>query len=80
MENKDEGNENKIVLGDFISTMDKMERYGGNKTQTCYRCYCYYSLNVYNALRIYGERSTQILLSSPPIIAHFARIQDRQGL
>ena len=34
MENKNEGNENKIILGDFNCTMDKMDRYGGNKTQT----------------------------------------------
>ena len=33
-ENKNEGNENKIILGDFNSTMDKMDRYGGKKTQT----------------------------------------------
>ena len=29
MENKNEGNENKIILGDFNCTMDKMDRYGG---------------------------------------------------
>ena len=28
MENKNEGNENKIILGDFNCTMDKMDRYG----------------------------------------------------
>ena len=28
MENKNEGNENKIILGDFNCTMDKMERDG----------------------------------------------------
>ena len=33
MENKNERNENKIILGDFNCTMDKMDRYGGNKTQ-----------------------------------------------
>ena len=33
MENKSEGNENKIILGDFSCTMDNMDRYGGNKTQ-----------------------------------------------
>ena len=32
MENKNEGNENKIILGDFNCSMDKMDRYGGNKT------------------------------------------------
>ena len=33
MENKNKGNENKIIIGDFNFTMDKMERDGGNKTQ-----------------------------------------------
>ena len=33
MENKNMGNENKIIIGDFNFTMDKMERDGGNKTQ-----------------------------------------------
>ena len=32
MENKCEGNENKIILGDFNITMDKMDRDGRNKT------------------------------------------------
>ena len=31
MENKNERNENKIILGDFSCTMDKMNKYGGNK-------------------------------------------------
>ena len=31
MENKNEGNENKIILGDFNCTTDKMERDGRNK-------------------------------------------------
>ena len=38
MENKCEGNENKIILGDFNITMDKMDRDGGNKIQRLYRC------------------------------------------
>ena len=38
MENKCEGNENKIILGDFNITMDKMDRDSGNKTQRLYRC------------------------------------------
>ena len=32
MENKNEGNKEKIVLADFNCTMDKMERDGRNKT------------------------------------------------
>ena len=37
MENKCEGKENKIILGDFNITMYKMDRDGGNKTQRLYR-------------------------------------------
>ena len=32
MENKCEGNENKIIPGDFNITMEKMDRDGGNET------------------------------------------------
>ena len=38
MENKCEGNENKIILGDFNIPMEKKDRDGGNKTQRLYRC------------------------------------------
>ena len=60
MENKNEGNENKIILGDFNCTMDKMDRYGGNKTQRLYGCCSNYALIVDNGLRIYGEVRNQI--------------------
>ena len=32
MKNKCEGNENKIIIGDFNITMDKLDRDGGNET------------------------------------------------
>ena len=80
MENKNEGNENKIILGDFNCTMDKMDRYGGNKTQRLYRCCSNYALIVDNGLRICGERRTKIPMSSPAIIGPLTRIQDRQRL
>ena len=38
MENKCEGNENKIVLGNFNITVEKMDRDGGNETYRLYRC------------------------------------------
>ena len=38
MQNKNEGNENKIILGDLNCTMDKIDRDGENKTQRLYRC------------------------------------------
>ena len=36
MENKNKGNENKSMLGDFNCTMYKVARDGGNKAQTLY--------------------------------------------
>ena len=65
MENKNEGNENKITLRDFNCIMDTIHRYGGNKAQRLYRCCSNYSFIVDNGLRIYGEGRTQILPSSP---------------
>ena len=59
MENKNEGNGNKLILGDFNCTIDKMDRYGVNKTRRLYRCYFNYAFIVDNGLRIYEEGSTQ---------------------
>ena len=59
MGNKDEGNESKIIPRDFNCTMDKMGRYGENKTQRLYRCCPYYALNVDNGLTIYEEGRIQ---------------------
>ena len=70
----------KKILGDFICSMDTMDRYGGNKTLRLYRCCFCYALNVDNGLRIYGEGRTQISLSSPAMICPLARTQDTQGL
>ena len=50
METKNERDENKIILRDFNSTMDKVDRYGGNKTQRLYRCCSNYALIVDNGL------------------------------
>ena len=80
MENKNERNEKKIALEDFNCTMDKMDRYGGSKTQRLYRCCSNYAVIMDNGLRIYGEGKIQILLSSPALIGPLVRIQDRQGL
>ena len=38
MQNKNEGNENKIIIGDLNCTMDEIDRDGKNKTQILYRC------------------------------------------
>ena len=34
MQNKNDRNENEIIIGDLNCTMDKMNRNGKNKTQT----------------------------------------------
>ena len=45
MQNKNVGNENKIMLGDLNCTMDKIDRDGENKTQRLYRCCSNYALS-----------------------------------
>ena len=45
IQNKDEGNENKIIIGDLNCTMDKIDRDGENKTQRLYRCCSNYALS-----------------------------------
>ena len=44
MNNKFKGNENKIIIGDFNCTLDKMDRDEGNKTKKCYRCHSNFAL------------------------------------
>ena len=43
MGNENEGNENKIILGNFNCAMVKMER--GGKNKTIYRCCFNYALS-----------------------------------
>ena len=45
MKNKNEGNENKIILGDLNCTMDKIDRDGENKTKRLYRCCSNYAMS-----------------------------------
>ena len=45
MENKNKGNEHKIILGYFLCTMDKMNRDGRNKTERVYKCRSNYALS-----------------------------------
>ena len=45
MKNKNEGNENKVMLGDLNCTMDKIDRDGENKTQRLHRCCSSYALS-----------------------------------
>ena len=53
MQNKNKGNENKIMLGDLNCTVDEIDRDGENKTERLYRCCSNYPLSkltVYNGL------------------------------
>ena len=45
MQNKNEGSESKVMLGDLNCTMDKIDRDGENKTQILYRCRSNYALS-----------------------------------
>ena len=45
VENKNKGNENKIILEDFNFIMDKMDRDSENKTQRLYWCCSSYALS-----------------------------------
>ena len=80
VENKNEGNENKIILGDFNCTMDKMDRDGENKTQRLYKCCSNYSLSkliVYNELEDLWRRENP---DSPEFTRYnrsFDRVIDR---
>lgn len=68
MENKNNGNENKIIFRDFNSTMDKIDRYGQFKTRGIYRCCSKNALSkliVGNGLEDLWRRETQ---SSPAAI------------
>ena len=70
MENKNKGNENKIILGDFKCTMDKMERDG--RIKTLYKYYFDYALSkpiVNNRLEDLWRRENQ----NPSEFTHYNR-------
>ena len=62
MQNKTEGNENKIMLGDHTCTIDKTEKNGENKTQRLYKCY---SNDVLSKLIVDNELEDLWRLDSP---------------
>ena len=77
MENKNKGDENKIILKDFNCTMDKMVRDGENRTKRLYWCSSSYALSkliVDKSLRIYGEGRTQIPKYSKEILKSAKKI------
>ena len=45
IENKTEGNENQIIIGDFNCTLEKKDRDEGNKTRKRYRCHSNFALS-----------------------------------
>ena len=75
------GNENKIILGYFNGTMDKINRNGENKTQRLYGCCSGYSLSkqkVDNLLEdLLGKANSN---SHEFTIGPLTRIEDRQDL
>ena len=83
MQNKNEGNENKIILGDLNCNMGRSDRDGEKKTQDFIGAIpitvCQNSWWIMG-LKIYGEERTQILLSSSATIGSLAKTKDRDGL
>ena len=80
MQNKNEGNENKVMLGVLNCTMDKIDWDGENKTQGLYRCCSNYALSkltVDNGLEDLSRRENP---DSPEFICYdrsFAKDQYR---
>ena len=83
MQNKNEGNENKIMLEVLNCTMDKIDRVGENKTQGLYRCWSNYALSkliVDNRLEDLWRRENS---DSPEFICYdrsFAKDQFRPSI
>ena len=79
MENKNKGNEKKVLLGHFNCTTDKMNRDSGNGTQRIYRCRFSYTLSkfiVHDGLKdLDWEGRTQIPLGSHIMIDPLAQDQ-----
>ena len=76
MENKSDGNENKIILGDFNCTMGQMDRDGEIKHKVFIDVVpiigCQNSSRMMGS-GIYGEERTQFSLSSPSTIYPLAQ-------
>ena len=77
MQNKNEGNENKIMLGVLNCTMDKTDRDGENKKQRLYRCcsnYAFSKLIVDNGLEDLWRRENLDSSSSSATIGALPKI------
>ena len=83
MQNKNEENENKIMLEDLNCTMDKIDRDGENKTQRLHRCCSNYALSkliIDNGIEDLWRRENP---NSPEFICYdrsFAKDQYRPSL
>ena len=83
MQNKNEGNENKMMTGVLNCSMDKIDKDGENKTQRHYRCCSNYALSkliVDNGLEDIRRREN---LDSPEFICYdrsFAKDQYRPSV
>ena len=65
LDSKTGGNENKIVIGDFSCTLEKMDRGEGNKTQKRYGCHSNFALSKFimdNGLEDLWRRENLTLL------------------
>ena len=79
--NKNEGNENKIMLGDLDCTMFKIDRNGENKTERLYRCCSNYALSKLIMDNGFEDLWRKERPDSPPsTIGSLPRILDRQVL
>ena len=78
LEKKNERNENKIILRDFICTMDKMDWDSGNTNHVIPIMSCKNSSWIMGS-RIYGEERTEIPLSSPTTLDSLAQDPGKTG-
>ena len=78
MQNKNARNENKIILRDFICTMDKMDWDSGNTNHVIPIMSCKNSSWIMGS-RIYGEERTEIPLSSPTTLDSLAQDPGKTG-
>ena len=83
MGNKNEDNENKIILETLIVLWIKLDRDSGNKTQRFYRCRSNYTLSkitVDNGFNDLWRRDNPDFWVHPLWKILWYKIQDRQGL
>ena len=75
IENKFQGNEDKITRGDFNCTLDNMDRDEGNKTQKGYRCHSIFALSKL----ILENRLEDLWRSENPDISEFTHYDRSSG-